>query len=296
VELGRVGIWTRELDALPTARAQAIAAELEASGWPTLWLPEAGARDGLTHATLQLSATERINVATGIARIHAHGAWATALTQLQLEDRFPGRFLLGLGVSHPIVVERLHGASYAHPLQQMSGFLDTLETVQQQQSSPRNEKPLPRVLAALGPKMLELAGARTSGAHTYMAPVSHTEWARAQLGAGPLLAPAVKAVLTTDIAAGRDVARTALIPTTKVPAYRSLLLRHGLTDDDLAPPLSDQLVDTLVAIGDEDVVAKRVQEHLSAGADHVPIEVLPTAPSRPPVAEWQRLAAALVLV
>jgi probable F420-dependent oxidoreductase len=290
VDLGRVGIWTRELDALPTIRAQAIAADLEGWGWPTLWLPEAGARDGLTHATLQLSATERIIVATGIARIHAHGAWATALTQLQLEDRFPGRFLLGLGVSHPAVVERLHGASYAHPLQQMSGFLDTLDTVQQK-SSPRPESRLPRVLAALGPKMLQLAGTRTSGAHTYMAPVSHTEWARATLGTGPMLAPAVKVVFTTDAAAGRDIARGALIPTTKVPAYRSLLLRHGFSEDDLAPPLSDHVVDSLVAIGDEDVIAKRVQEHLSAGADHVPVEVLPADPSGPPIAEWQRLAA-----
>jgi probable F420-dependent oxidoreductase len=293
VELGRVGIWTRELDALPTARAQAIAGDLEASGWPTLWLPEAGVRDGLTHATLQLSATERINVATGIVRIHAHGAWATALTQLQLEDRFPDRFLLGLGVSHPAIVERLHGASYAHPLQQMSGFLDTLEAVQQK-SSLRPEKQLPRVLAALGPKMLELAGARTAGAHTYMAPVGHTEWARATLGAGPLLAPAVKAVLTSDIAAGREVARAILLPTTKVPAYRNMLLRHGFNEDDLISPLSDHLVDSLVAIGDEEAVAKRVQEHLSAGADHVPLEVLPTEASGPPVAEWQRLAAALV--
>lgn len=293
MDLGRVGIWTRELDTLPTARAQAIVRELEASGWPTLWLPEAGGRDGLTHAALQLCATERIIVATGIARIHAHGPWATALTQLQLEDRFPGRFLLGLGVSHPVVVERLHGASYAHPLQQMSGFLDTLDTVQQK-SSPRPENQLPRVLAALGPKMLELAGTRASGAHTYMAPVSHTEDARAILGAGPLLAPAVKAVLTTDLAAGRDVARAALIPTTKVPAYRNLLLRHGFTDDDLAAPLSDDLVDALVAVGDEDAVAKRVQEHVTAGADHVPVEVLPTASGRPPTAEWQRLAAALV--
>ena len=294
MELGRVGIWTRELDALPTARAQAIAGELEAAGWPTLWLPEAGARDGLTHATLQLSATEQIVVATGIARIHAHGAWATALTQLQLEDRFPGRFLLGLGVSHPAIVERLHGASYAHPLQQMNDFLDTLETVQQKSSAPP-ENQLPRVLAALGPKMLALAGARTAGAHTYMAPVGHTEWARAKLGSGPLLAPAVKAVLTDDIAAGRDIARGVLIPTTKVPAYRNMLLRHGFTDGDLISPLSDHLVDALVAIGDEDSVAKRVQGHLSAGADHVPLEVLPTDASRPPTVEWQRLATALVV-
>jgi probable F420-dependent oxidoreductase len=293
VDLGRVGIWTRELDALPTARAQAIAGELEASGWPTLWLPEAGARDGLTHATLQLSATERIIVATGIARIHAHGAWATALTQLQLEDRFPGRFLLGLGVSHPAVVERLHGQSYAKPLQQMSGFLDTLEKVQEK-ALPGYERPLPKMLAALGPKMLELAGTRTVGAHTYMAPVSHTEEARAALGAGPLLAPAVKVVLTNDLAAGREVARAALIPTTKVPAYRNLLLRSGFTEDDLTPPLSERPVHALVAIGDEEIVAKRVSEHLAAGADHVALEVLPTDASGPPTFEWQRLAAALV--
>jgi probable F420-dependent oxidoreductase len=291
VHLGRVGIWTRELDRLPTARAQVVAGELEAAGWPALWLPEAGERDVLTHATLQLAATDRIIVVTGIARIHAHGAWATALTQLQLDDRFPGRFLLGVGVSHPLVVERIHGSSYTNPVQQMESFLETLETVQQQAGQPG---PLPRVLAALGPKMLGLAGARASGAHTFMAPVSHTEWARTQLGAGPLLAPAVKVVLTTDVTYGREVARAALVPTTKVPAYRNMLLRHGFTEGDLTPPLSNRLVDALVAIGDEGTVATRVGEHLAAGADHVPLEVLPTDAGRPPAAEWQRLAAALV--
>ena len=106
MDLGRVGIWTRELDPLPTSRAQAIAGELEALGWPTLWLPEAGDARRAHPRDTSTGATDRIIVATGIARIHAHGAWATALTQLQLEDRFPGRFLLGLGVSHPAVVER----------------------------------------------------------------------------------------------------------------------------------------------------------------------------------------------
>ncbi len=293
VDLGRVGVWTRELDALPTAEAQAVAGRLDAWGWPTLWLPEAIDRDVLTHATLQLAATERIIVATGIARIHAHGAWATALTQVQLQERFPGRFLLGLGVSHPAVVERLLGGSYANTVEQMEGFLDTLESVQEQ-SRHRRDAALPRVLAALGPRMLGLAGTRAWGAHTYLAPVSHTEWARKTLGAGPLLAPAIKAVLTNDAAFGREVARAALVPTTKVPAYRKMLLRHGFAEEDLAPPLSDRLVGALVAIGDEAAVAGRVQEHLAAGADHVPVEVLPTDPGHPPLAEWERLAAALV--
>jgi probable F420-dependent oxidoreductase len=294
VDLGRVGIWTRELDPLPTSQAQAIAGELEAWGWPTLWLPEAGDRNALTHATLQLAATERINVATGIARIHAHGAWATALTQLQLEERFPRRFLLGLGVSHPAVVERLHGASYANPLEQMSTFLDTAETVGSR-SRRRPESALPRVLAALGPKMLGLASTRTWGAHTFLAPVAHTEWARGIMGAGPLLAPAVKAILTDDVPKGRDVARGALVPTTKAPAYRNMLLRHGFAEADLAPPLSNRLVDALVSIGDESAIADRIQAHLAAGADHVPLEVLPIDPG-PPLAEWRRLAAALVPV
>ncbi len=292
MDLGRVGIWTRELDLLPTPQAQAIAGDLEAWGWPTLWLPEAGDRDALTHATLQLAATDRINVATGIARIHAHGAWATALTQLQLEERFPGRFLLGLGVSHPAVVERLHGGSYAKPVDQMSNFLDTLEKVQQQ-SRHQPQTALPRILAALGPKMLAVASVRARGAHTYMAPVSHTQWARTVLGAGPLLAPAVKAVLTNDVTAGREIARSALIPTTRAPAYRNMLMQHGFTEDDLTPPLSDRLVDALVAIGDETVVADRVQAHLGAGADHIPLEVLPTDPGHSPHSAWRRLAAAL---
>ncbi len=286
--LGRVGIWTRQLDMSPGVVAEQAAAEIEALGWQSLWIPEAMHRDVLVHASLLLAATEHLVVATGVARVHARGPQAMALTERHLNERFPGRLLLGLGVSHPFIVQRILGQEYGPPVETMSTYLDAMDATRY------GPAPMPtdngRVLAALGPKMLELATRRAAGVHTYMAPVAHTAWAREQLGDSQFLAPNLKVVLTNDPTEGLAIARWSTSGTIKSPAYRTNLLRVGFAAGDLEGGLSDAVVHALVAIGDEDAIAARVREHLDAGADHVCIEVLTGDDTTVPMDAWRRLA------
>ena len=282
--LGRVGIWTRQLDAQPITRAQECAAELEALGYRTLWIPEAFEREVLSHATLLLSATDQLVIATGVARIQSRSAWAAALTRRALEERFPGRFLLGLGVSHERIVERVLGQGYERPVDHMRAYLDELASFGVVASEV--------VIAALGPKMMGLAAERSGGAHTYMAPVEHTAWASTVLGATPLI-PSVKVVLDSDADRARESARSSVGPTLRMPAYRQNLIRLGYTEDDVAREPSDRVVDALVVGGDVDTIRRRVAAHLDAGADHVCIEVLTGDDTTVPMAAWRELAPAL---
>jgi probable F420-dependent oxidoreductase len=306
IALSRVGLWTRQLDAHPGAVAAHAAAELEGLGYRTLWIPEAQHREVLSHATLLLAATQTITIATGVARVHARSPQASALAERFLNERFPGRFILGLGVSHPLVVERVLGQVYGSPMATMRAYLDAMDATS-------GGSPVPagsghglaagsgnglaagsgRVLAALGPRMLALAAERTAGAHTYMAPVAHTRLARRIVGPDALVAPVIKAVLTGDMAAGRAISRWSLQPALTLPAYRANVLRSGFTADDLDSGLSDRVVDALVAIGDDQSIATRVREHLDAGADHVCVEVLTGDDTSLPMDAWRRLAAAL---
>ena len=233
-------------------------------------------------------------IATGIARVHARSAWATALAQLALTERFPDRFLLGLGVSHPMVIERTLGERYEHPLETMRGYVEAIDATLAAPHTVAAQHPPERILAALGPKMLTLAGEQTRGAHTYLAPVEHTAWARATLGEGPLLAPAIKVVLDTDAERARAVGRTSIGPAARAPAYRTNLQRVGFTDADLEHQPSDRLVDALVAWGDVEAIVTRVEEHLAAGADHVCVEILTLDDSTVPLPAWRQLAPELL--
>jgi probable F420-dependent oxidoreductase len=286
--LGCVGIWTRQLDASPGVVAERAATELEDMGWSTLWIPEAIHREVLTHAALLLAATERLVIATGIARVHARSPQASAHAQRFLAERFPGRFLLGLGVSHPMVVERMLGQQYGPPLATMRSYLDAMDATRG--GSRVDAADTVRVLAALGPQMLRLAAERSGGVHTYVAPVAHTAWAREIIGPDAFLAPSLKVVLTDDIAEGRAIGRASVAPTITNPAYRENLLRSGFDTGDLEGGPSDAVVDALVAVGDEEAIAARVQEHLAAGADHVCLEVLTGDDTTIPLAAWRRLA------
>jgi probable F420-dependent oxidoreductase len=292
--LGRVGLWTRQLDSQPAAAAIDAVAGIEALGYPTLWIPEAIEREVLSHATMLLGATSELVVATGIARVHARAPQATALAQLLLAERYPGRFLLGLGVSHQFVVERVLGQAYGKPLEVMRAYLDAMDVTLQAPHPAPPAVPPPRVLAALGPHMLELAGTRADGAHTYLAPVEHTAWARAALGPHPLLAPSVKVFLGADASVARDVARRSVGPALRSQAYRANIVRVGWSENDLAGPLSDRLVDALVAWGDVEAITASVRGHLDAGADHVCVEVLTGDDTTIPMAAWQELAPALL--
>src|SRR3954452_3432370 len=180
VDLGRVGIWTAAFDAHPSAAAQAAAVELEGLGYRTLWLNEATGRDPFVMAGLLLSATSTLTIALGIANIYARDAMTTAAAQKTLAEAYPDRFLLGLGVSSPVLVEKVRGHDYGKPLSYMTSYLEAMDRAPFNAVGP-SEAP-PRVLAALGPRMLELSAARANGAHPYLTTPDHTRTAREIIG------------------------------------------------------------------------------------------------------------------
>lgn len=288
--MGRIGVWTGALDFVPAARAQELGAELEELGYGAIWVPEVAGRDPFVHHALLLSATERIVGATGIANIWARDAVTMAGAAKALTEAFPERFLLGLGVSHHTLVEDLRGHTYSKPLTAMRTYLAAMDGAPY--TSARPTSPVRRVLAALGPRMLELAAAHADGAHPYFVTPEHTAAARDALGAG-LLCVEQAVVLETDPEAARRIARAYMSTYVRLPNYVNNLRRLGFGDDDLAGGCSDRLVDAIVAWGDVDVVTSRVGAHLDAGADHVCVQALDEKPRGVPVEQWRRLGPAL---
>ena len=288
-----MGLWTFQLDLQPAREARRVAAEVEAQGWGALWVPEAVGREAMSHAGLLLDATDRLVVGTGVANVWSRSATVTAGAQRLLADDSGGRFLLGLGVSHQPMVEGLLGVAYEKPLAKMRAYLDQVDDAFTTSPAPAAEPP--RVLAALGPRMLRLAAERAWGALTYFVPVEHTAVAREALGEGPMLMVEMAAVLTDDPAEARDVARRRYTQTyLNLPNYVENLRRLGWGDDDLAVPGSDRLVDALVAWGDAEAIAARVAEHHGVGADHVCLQVLDADAVAVPTAQWAALAEVLV--
>jgi probable F420-dependent oxidoreductase len=292
VDLGRVGIWTFALDLQPAARARELAAEIEALGYGAVWVPDAVGRDPLVHVALLLSGTDRIAVGTGIAQIWGRDPMSMNAGWKTLSEAFPGRFVLGLGVSHQPMVEGLRGQSYSRPLTAMREYLDGMDTAMYAATEPA--EPPQRVLAALGPKMLALAAERADGAHPYNVPPEHTARARDILGPDKLLAPEQAVLLETDPTEARRIGRGHVAIYRDLPNYMNNLRRFGITDDDLAGDGSDRLVDMLVAWGDADAVRARVQAHFDAGADHVAVQVLKARRTEVPLDDWRELAPALL--
>jgi len=282
-----VGLWTAALDAVETAAVPDVVGALDAQGWDALWFGEAYGREAFTAAALYLSSSQRMAVATGIASIYGRDAVAASSAGRLLADLFPSRFVLGLGVSHAPLVERMRGHSYGKPLQAMREYLDAMDAAPWFAAG--GTDPAPRVLAALGPKMLELAGERTAGAHPYLVTPEHTATARQLLGDGPLLAVEQAVVLDDDVDVVRARAHWHLEIYTGLANYRASWLRQGFVDDDLVRGGSDRLKASMVVAG-EDAIARRVREHLDAGADHVCLQVLGDDAFTPPVDDWARLA------
>jgi probable F420-dependent oxidoreductase len=292
MDLGPVGIWTFALDLQPAARAREVAAELEELGYGAIWIPDAVGRDPLVHAALLLGGTNRIAVGTGIAQIYGRDPMTMTGGWKAITEAFPGRFVLGLGVSHQPMVEGLRGQTYGPPLTAMREYLERMDNAMYVASEPTE---LPRrVLAALGPKMLALAAERADGAHPYNVPPEHTARAREILGPEKLLAPEQAVLLETDPVEARRIARGHLAIYLDLPNYMNNLRRFGITDDDISDGGSDHLVDTLVAWGDVDAVRARVQAHLDAGADHVAVQVLTPERGSLPLDEWRTLAPVLL--
>lgn len=290
-DLGRVGLWTFHLDLQPAAAVRDTVVELEEMGWPMVWLPEAVGREPFVASTLVLAATDRLRVGTGVATIWSRDAMTSASGLRSLSEAYPGRFVLGLGVSHAVAVEGLRGQRYDKPLTRMRAYLDAMDNVFT--IVPEPAEPPVRMLAALGPKMLALAAERAAGAHPYFVPVAHTAVAREAMGDGPLLAPEQAVVLERDGERARAIARAHMATYLGLPNYTNNLRRLGFRDDDLADGGSDRLVDAVVAWGDEDAVLQRVEAHHDAGADHVALQVLNEDPTELPLAEWRRLAETL---
>src|ERR1700735_126899 len=208
IQLGPIGIWTRQLEDQPAAKARETARELEELGYGALWFGEAVGREALTNAGLLLSATKRIVIATGIANIYARDAVAMASGQKTLAEAYPDRFLLGLGVSHIPLVEKLRGHRYEKPVATMRAYLDAMDQAPYSSVPPPTKPPL--VLAALGPKMLELSGERADGAHPYNVNPEHTAQARGILGPQKYLCPEQAVVMETDAGKARRIGRTFL--------------------------------------------------------------------------------------
>lgn len=293
VQLGPIGIWTRQFEDHPAAKAREAAAELEELGYGAIWFGEAMGREALTHAGLLLAATKRITIATGIANIYARDAVTMAAGQKTLTEAYPGRFVLGLGVSHIPLVEQLRGHRYEKPVATMRAYLDAMDQAPYR-AAPLATKPV-RMLAALGPQMLKLAAERTDGAHPYNVNPEHTAKARAILGGDSLLCPEQAVVLEKDPAKARAIGRAFLGFYLTLPNYTNNFLRLGFTEADFQNGGSDRLIDSIVAWGDQGAIEKRIRAHQAAGADHVCIQVLPEDPRWLPMAEWREVAYALGL-
>jgi probable F420-dependent oxidoreductase len=290
MQLGRVGIWTGVLDTVPSSEAQRLAGQIEEMGFTTLWIPETIGRDPFVTATLLLSATTTLNIATGIANIYARDAMTMANTQRSLEEAFPGRFLLGLGVSHHHLVDRVRHHDYSKPYSRMVQYLDEMDSALFMAVGPAQRPDT--VLAALGPKMLQLSADHASGAHPYFVPVEHTVRAREILGPDKVLAPEQMVVLETDRAKALEIARQAMGIYLRAPNYVDNLARLGFGEDDVAD-VSERLVDAIVATGGVEAAVDRVRAHFDAGADHVCVQVLGESLTAVPESQWRELAAAV---
>jgi probable F420-dependent oxidoreductase len=281
--LGRIGIWSSELrTAAPDTAAQA-AGELEALGFGALWVPGGIEGDLLERMGQLLAVTSTVTLATGILNIWKHRAADVGLWFKALSPGDRARILIGLGVSHGPVI----GADYRRPIATMAAYLDDLDAA---------ELPIhARCLAALGPKMLELARDRTAGADPYLTTSEHTASARATLGVNAVLAPEQGVILETNPQAARAIAASALKIYLTLPNYVHNWRRLGFSDEDFAGP-SERLLDALFAWGDTAAIKARVDAHFAAGADHVCLQVIRTRAVREslPVAQWRALAAALL--
>jgi probable F420-dependent oxidoreductase len=289
IDLGKVGIWSRELRYNPDRGARAsAAAELEELGYTAIFIPDAGG-DVLAEVEHLLDATQWIPISTGVLNIWMQDPADVAGRGASLLSRFGSRFLLGLGASHAPLVESAQRGPYTRPYSKMVCYLDALDT-----ATP-TVPVTSRMLAALGPRMLSLARARTTGAHPYLVPPEHTAMAREVLGNSAVLAPEQAVILTADRRSGLEQARSFVASYLLLPNYVRSLRRLGFGDDDLTGNGSDRLVNALVAYGDETAIAARVQAHHNAGADHVCIHVVGTAAGGEtlPLMVWRRLAPAL---
>ena len=267
--------------------AAAAATELEALGYSALWIPDVGGDLTGSLANL-LGATSTVTIATGILNVWMHTPADAAAAHARLTAEHGPRYLCGIGISHRPFIDMVNApGTYTKPVETMANYLDGLD------AAPTPIAVNDRLIAALGPKMLELARARTAGTHPYLVTPELTAQARAGIGPDRLVASEVGVVLETDPTKAREIARIHLQTYLALPNYANNWKRNGFTDDDIANGGSDRLVDALIGWGDEAAIAARVQQHRDAGADHVCVQVLTSDPASLPVEQWRILAPVL---
>src|SRR5829696_5588515 len=283
---GEIGLWSSALNSLPAPRAKEAVAEIEELGYAALWFAEAQGREAFANASMLLSATRRLVVATGISNIFVRDAWATNAAAKTLADAYPERFVLGLGVSHRPMVE-MRGHDYRSPLSTMRTYLKDMHEARFEAAQPEHDPPC--LLAALGPKMLELSRDLADGAHPYLVTPRHTAEAREILGEGPLLVVEQPVALTAEREEALRLARSHLSRYLKLPNYRNSWLRQGFKEEDLSGEGSERLAEGMVAWGSEGNIRERVRKHLSAGADQVCVQVVTDAPVTRLREQWRSL-------
>jgi probable F420-dependent oxidoreductase len=271
MQLENLGVWAGT-DALSAADAATFAKRVEAWGYGALWIPEGVGREVFSASAWLLANTRSLIVASGIANIYARDSFSAAAAQQGLNEQSGGRFLLGLGVSHIPFVEGVRQHQYGKPIATMRGYLRAMAK-SAYHSVPPAAAPN-TVLAALGPKMLELSAELADGAHPYNVTPEHTHEARALLGADKLLCVEQGAILETNPAQARATARRFLSIYMGLPNYLNNWRRMGFGDDDFAGGGSDRLVDAVIVWGDEKAIRARIDEHWQAGADHVCIQAI----------------------
>jgi probable F420-dependent oxidoreductase len=286
MDLGPIGIWSAALRRADLGAVVEAATELDELGFSALWFP-GGERDGFSERMLKLlTATKRAVIAPGIVSVWTHPASEIAAEHQQFKSVAPGRWLLGLGVSHAHAVQR-SGMTYEKPIQKLRSYLDELDAASP--PVPKQE----RMIAALGPVALKLAGERSLGTHPYFVPVKHTRIAREALGPAKLIATEQMVVLEPDPDKARAIARQNMAMYLAAPNYLNNLLRLGYQQSEIDNGGSDRLVDDIVAWGTPAKVLERVREHHAAGADHVCIQVLSEDRGALAMPQWRELAAAM---
>ncbi|BBZ25818.1 LLM class F420-dependent oxidoreductase [Mycolicibacterium madagascariense] len=287
----RVGVWWNS-EPWPIREAQGIARDIEALGFGSLFMPEGGGKDALVESAAFLAATDRLVVGTGIANIHFRIPIPAETGARTLAALHPGRFVLGLGVGHAPFVEGNLQGSYRKPLATMRTYLERMNSVPA--DIEQGARPA-RVLAALGPKMVELSGELADGAHPYCVTPEHTATARAILGPDKWLIPEQAVVLGGDSDDQIRRARTHVGFYLELQNYRNSLLRQGFDESDLQSGGSDRLTKALVGMGSAEHVAASLTAHLDAGADHVVVQIVGDGPTSDPRPALRELAAALQL-
>jgi probable F420-dependent oxidoreductase len=277
MDLGKIGVWT-SYRPFGAERAGEAAKLIESLGFGTWWV---GASPHVPDIRPVLDATSHLVAATGILNVWINDPTETAAADSELRSQYPDRFMLGIGIGHPEAT-----SDYRHPLTAMRSFLDGLD------ASPTPPPADGRCLAALGPKMLDLAGERSAGTHSYFVPVEHTRYARERLGPGKLVAPELACVIDRDPARARGVARKYAELYLGLRNYTSNLLRFGSTERDIADGGSDRLIDAVVPQGSAEQIAEVARAHLEAGADHVCLQ--PLGEDGIPRESWTALARALL--